>query len=228
MVEDNGKAEGSHSASHAAGPNEAKPSAAPVEVPSRRQGGGRGSRSAGAQRTGALLLFALAVGGAAGWFAKHAHARTGQTSPEAGAAASCEVWEQEICEGVGEEALACYEAKAAANLLPPAACDAALEAVPETLARAAAGREVCNTVIERLCTDLGPETPTCSVVREKTQLFPAERCQEMLDNYDQVIGELRLFQEQMSPGGLPPPGVEPPAEGQEPGEPGAPAQQSAP
>jgi hypothetical protein len=159
-----------------------------------------------ASRTGVLVVFALAVGGAAGWFAKHAHASTLHTSPRAGSASSCEAWEQQVCGGAGEEALACYEARAAANLLPPAACDVALEAVPETLERAAAGREVCNTVIDRLCADLGADTATCAVVQERTQLFPAERCQEMLDNYDQVVDELRMFQQQMSPGAQPSPG----------------------
>ncbi len=206
MVEENGRDEGQQ-------PTRTSDADAPAAVRPNPPGGGPRA----APRTGVLVVFALAVGGAAGWFAKHAEASTAQAPPSAGSAASCDAWEEQVCGGAGEEALACYEAKAAANLLPPAACEVALEAVPETLERAAAGREVCNTVIDRLCEDLGADTATCSVVRERTQLFPAERCQEMLDNYDQVVDELRMFQQQMSPGGSPAPGeVQPDAPVEEP------------
>lgn len=164
------------------------------------------------------MVFALVVGGAAGWFGKQAQAQTARPEVGAGEDGACRTWEQRICTEAGQEALACYEARAAANLLPPAACETALGEVPATMAKVAKGREVCNQVVTRLCNDLGPETPTCGVVREKTELFPAERCQEMLDNYDQVIGELRMFEQQMAPGGAPPPGIQAPPGGAQPGE----------
>lgn len=185
-------------------------------VRERRAAARKGPQRGPSARTGALMVFALAVGGAAGWFARHAQAQPARTATAEGEEGACATWEKRICSEAGQEALACYEARAAANLLPATACEAALESVPDTLARVAAGREVCQRIVTRLCADLGEQTQTCAVVREKTELFPPERCQEMLDNYDQVIGELRLFQQQMAPGIAPPPGAEAPQPSEQP------------
>lgn len=148
------------------------------------------SKSSGnAGRTALLVAVALLVGGGAGWFARQAHAKT--LSSEEG----CRAWEQEICSGAGEQALACYEARSAAKFLPAAACEMALDGVPDTLAKIAASRAPCTSVTDKLCAEFGPNTPTCTMVREKTHMFPAERCEEMLKSYDLVVRELRMMQQ---------------------------------
>lgn len=174
---------------------------APSQRPARRapaNGARRSARDArgGAGRTLAWAALALVIGAAGGWAAREARAHTlftksGSDSGES----SCKVWEAKICDSLGAEAFSCLEAKAASSLLPTAACDEALEAVPDTLAKVKEARQGCERLVSKLCQDVGPGTPTCEMVREKTPSFPPDRCDAMLENYDQVLGQLRMMEQ---------------------------------
>lgn len=152
------------------------------------------------QRTVAWAAVALVLGAAGGWFAREARAHEllnsamgrGAPATEGG---SCRAWETQICDSLGAEAFACQEAKSAAGLLPTAACDEALEAVPDTLAKLKEARQGCDSLVSKLCADLGAETQTCQMVKEKTPSFPPDRCDAMLEQYDQVIGQLRMMEQ---------------------------------
>jgi len=98
------------------------------------------------------------------------------------------------------------QAKGASELLPAGACKAALREVPATVERVRVARLVCDTLVSRLCKDLGETSQTCQMVKSKTESFPPDRCQEMVDNYDQVIGQLKMIEQQ----GMRPPGAQPP------------------
>jgi hypothetical protein len=68
-----------------------------------------------------------------------------------------------------------------------------------------ASRSSCDTLIAKLCSDLPEGSATCTMVKERTPGFPAERCEQMLKEYDRVIAELKKADEQ----GLRPPGPPP-------------------
>ncbi len=180
---------------------------------------------------GVFVLLALVAGGAAGWFghiqqAKAAHARVDATpvpSSSSGAPGGlCGQWQDKICDGGGKMSAACQQAKGAAELLTPSACEAALSSVPATLAKLKAGRASCDKLVGKLCTDLPPGSSTCDMVKERTPSFPAKRCDEMLQNYDKVLEELKSIDQQGGMQGGPPgmpqgaPGMPP---GMPPGEP---------
>jgi hypothetical protein len=182
----------------------------------------KGPAKSTVQRTVAWAALALVLGAAGGWFAREARAHTllssamGKGAPEA-EGGSCRAWETQICESLGAEAFACQEAKSAAGLLPSAACDEALAAVPDTLAKVKEARQGCDSLVSKLCADLGAETQTCQMVKEKTPSFPPDRCDAMLGQYDQVIGQLRMMEQAqagMRPGmggpGMGGPGMAPP------------------
>ena len=57
----------------------------------------------------------------------------------------------------------------------------------------------CDELVKKLCTDLGPETQTCSMVTEKTKQFPPDRCVQMLGQYKQVLAELQRMEAQNKP-----------------------------
>jgi hypothetical protein len=195
--------------------------------PQRRGQPGRAPGKNGLSRSAPWIAVALVVGAAGGWFAREARANT-LLKDSSASAGSCKAWENQICESVGAEAFACMEAKAAAGLLPSAACEQALGAVSDTLAKVKESRLVCDELVSKLCTDLGNETQTCQMVREKTHSFPPDRCQEMHDNYDAIIGQLRMMEQaqggRMAPPGHPAhPGAVPPAEPGAPSTPGSPA-----
>jgi len=157
-------------------------------------------------------IVALAAGGAAGWFG-HIEQGKRKISAEAAApagssaAASCESWQKRVCSASGAQSLACQQAKGASSLLTASACDVALEGVPATLAKVKAQRAPCDTLVSKLCKDLPPESATCGMIKERTPLFPPEKCKEMLGNYEQVLGEVRQIDQQapmgMSPHGGP-------------------------
>jgi hypothetical protein len=181
-------------------------------------------------RSSSAALFAvvaLAAGGAAGWFGHIEQAKAmlrADSAPAAAGSASasgpCRSWEKQICASGTEQSAACQQAKAATELLTPATCEAALQAMPATLAKIKAGRVPCETLVGKLCTDLPPGSATCQMVKERTPSFPSERCREMLGTYDTVLAEVKMLDEQVGqmghgmPGGMPPgampPGAMPP------------------
>ena len=130
-------------------------------------------------------VVALAAGAAGGWFG---HIEQGKAKLRAESAApgnsagTCGAWEKKICTQSGAQSLACQQAKGAASLLTTSACDVALETVPATLAKVKATRVPCDNLVEKLCKDLPQGSQTCGMIKERTPLFPPEKCKEMLGN----------------------------------------------
>jgi hypothetical protein len=164
---------------------------------------------------GVIILLSLIAGGAAGWFghiqtAKAAAAKADSAPMPAGssgaAVGSCGAWEKKICTSSGAESAACMQAKGAAELLTPSACDVALSNVPATLNKLKAGRASCDKLVGKLCADLPPGSQMCAMVKDKTPSFPAQRCDEMLSHYDEVIGQLKQMEAQQGGGMMGGPG----------------------
>jgi hypothetical protein len=166
-----------------------------------------------------FAIAALAAGAAGGWFGHVAQAKAklrADSAPAASGSAAaggpCKSWEKRICTESGAESAACQQAKSATGLLTSATCEMALEAVPATLAKVKAERVPCDTLVGKLCKDLPPESPACTMVKDRTPSFPPERCRELLTNYDSVLGEVKMIHDQGGPpGGRPPggPGAQP-------------------
>jgi hypothetical protein len=154
---------------------------------------------------GVIILLALVAGGAAGWFghiqtAKAAAAKADSAPMPAGssgaAVGSCGAWEKKICTSSGADSAACMQAKGATDLLTPSACDVALSNMPATLNKLKAARASCDKLVGKLCADLPPGSQMCAMVKDKTPSFPAQRCDEMLSHYDEVIGQLKQMEAQ--------------------------------
>ena len=153
-------------------------------------------------------VLAIAAGAAAGWFGhiEQAKAKIRAESAPAGsgsASGACGAWEKKICSSSGEQSAACQQAKGATGLLTPTTCEVALEAVPATLAKVKLERASCDTLTGKLCKDLPPGSQTCGMIKERTPLFPPEKCKEMLKNYDQVLAEVRQLDQNPMPMGMP-------------------------
>jgi hypothetical protein len=171
----------------------------------RREEAARVAKKDAMTRAVVVGVVALAVGGAAGWFGHieqaKAKIRKESVPAAAGSAGPCGAWEKKICTGSGEQSAACMQAKGATGLLTPGTCEMALETVPASLAKVKAERAPCDTLVGKLCKDAAPESKGCALVKEKTPMFPVERCKEMLDNYDQVLAEVKRIDE--APMGMP-------------------------
>lgn len=157
-----------------------------------------------------------------------------------GARGPCKDWEKKLCDEFTETGFACTQAKGSSSLLSGSACAQALKSVDKTIDTIKAARASCTTLTDKLCGELGAETQTCGLVKTQTPSFPAEKCDEMMKNYDQVLQQLKMMEQRgagMPPGhpgagrppghpGGPPPGavrVGPPGGGPPPGAPPQPA-----
>lgn len=96
-------------------------------------------------------------------------------------------------------AAACQQAKAGATIMPPGACQAALADMPATMAKVKAARGACDELVTKLCKDIGEDTESCKLVKDKTPSFPPERCSQMMENYDKVLGELQAMEKKNAP-----------------------------
>jgi protein-disulfide isomerase len=179
------------------------------------------------------VIVAAALAGMAGWYARGTQGPGGSgSSPGAGGKpalsssaqgaagpdgvpALCASWSKRICDSAGEDSEGCQQAKTAASILPASVCQGALGEVDATLARLKQSRGVCDQLIEKACNDLGKETETCKMVRERTVQFPSTRCRELLDKYADVLGELKQMEKRNAP--LAPEVVAKLAEGDAPG-----------
>ena len=180
----------------------------------RREEEARHAKKAAMTQAIVVGVLALAAGAAAGWFGHIEQAKAKlrtESAPAASGSASgaCGTWEKKICSSSGEQSAACQQAKGATGLLTPTTCEVALEAVPATLAKVKAERASCDTLVSKLCKDLPPGSQTCNMVKERTPLFPSDRCKEMLKSYDQVLAEVRQLDQNPMPMGMPGPGAGP-------------------
>ena len=162
-------------------------------------------------RTGLMLaVLTLVVGAGLGWVVRGMRgggdlsagpdpALTGSAAAAAASGGPCAAWSTTICEKAGPESEACGQARSAADSLPPNACNQALTEVPATLEKLKTSRSTCEELVTKLCKDIGPESQTCKMVKEKTAAFPASRCKQMMGNYDQVVKELKNMERQNAP-----------------------------
>jgi protein-disulfide isomerase len=107
-----------------------------------------------------------------------------------------------LCEKAGDKSELCVASKSLSAVLPADACTAAVKDFAQVGQRIDADRKVCSDLVERLCTDLGPTTDTCKMVREQTPAFPKQRCEDLTSEYAQVLTELKQQEAQNQP--LPP------------------------
>ena len=154
-----------------------------------------------------LVIAALLFGSALGWFTRGANLKREPdeaAKPVASAASSsgasvCDDWAGEVCRRLGDTTEGCSQAKEAAGVMPNAACAVAKNDIKGTVAKLKSVRSACDSLVEKICADVGDKTETCTMVREKTPSFPAERCKGMLEHYDEVIAELKSVEQEKAP-----------------------------
>jgi hypothetical protein len=197
-------------------PSEREPVARSPKSKSTSKAKSSSASNAGASvglRIGLAALLGVAVGAAGGWFGHQESAKLKFRAAAAPATVNssgvpsgpCGTWQKKICDETGAESAACQEAKVATDVLTAPVCEAALEAVPATLAMVKAARASCDTFVRKACGELPQGSPACDMVKQRSPQFPAKHCDDMLKNYDQVIAQLRQIDAQ---GGMGMPGAQ--------------------
>ncbi len=121
-------------------------------------------------------------------------------APGAGATeADCTSLAGHICTSAGPTSAACTSMQTAAKLLTPAACKVALGDLEYSTKQLTNLNKSCDELVKKLCADLGPTTPTCKMVTEKTPSFGGDRCTKMLGEYAKVLGQLKQMEDANKP-----------------------------
>jgi len=105
--------------------------------------------------------------------------------------AACDQFIAKLCGRTGDKSALCGSAKTLGSVLPASACNAGVADFATMERQIDVERKVCTDLMERLCTDLGPTTDTCQLVRDQTPQFPREQCQQLTTDYPQVLAELK-------------------------------------
>jgi hypothetical protein len=170
-----------------------------------------------------LALAALALGGAAGWFGhgiqvKNAHAKADAAVQGTGEEAKgpCKDWETKLCAELGDQSHGCKQAQSVSAVLPGSSCQVALTAIGSTVAKIKETRASCETIMNKLCSEIGTETKACELVKTQTPTFPPEKCDQMMESYPQILAQLQQMEQRGGPPGAgrpPGPGGRPPGGG---------------
>jgi protein-disulfide isomerase len=65
---------------------------------------------------------------------------------------------------------------------------------PTTPTTPTSSTTACDDLVNRLCAELGKTTETCMMVTNHAKKFPIERCNMMLERYDDVLSDLRRME----------------------------------
>ncbi len=150
----------------------------------------------------ALLALAIGVASVAGCQKKQEPEAKAAAEGSAGATSvttACDQFATQLCATSGEKSAMCESAKSVGKILPPKACQAALEDFSSVEKQIGAERSICAALAERLCNDVGPATESCAMVKEQTPQFPREQCEQFTQNYAKVVGELKQREAQNAP-----------------------------
>lgn len=112
---------------------------------------------------------------------------------------ACEDYAKRLCTETGETSPTCAAIKTSTDLMPPEACAAGLANVAFSTKKLGEARKVCDELVTKLCTEIGPTTATCEMVKTRTKEFPPERCTAMMEHYTEVVTDLKRQEEKNKP-----------------------------
>jgi protein-disulfide isomerase len=112
---------------------------------------------------------------------------------------ACDDFAAKICKETTDTSPTCTSLKSSLELMTPDACQVALNNVDVSLKKLADKRKKCDELSTKLCTDIGPGTQTCDMVKNTTKTFPPDRCEQMLGRYAEVLEGLKKQEERNKP-----------------------------
>lgn len=111
------------------------------------------------------------------------------------AADACSKYADALCEEAGKESPTCQNIRSTTGLMPPEACQAGLANVAFSKTKLGEMRKGCDELATKLCNDIGKDTQTCTFVKTQTKQFPPEQCASMMQNYAQVLAEVKRMED---------------------------------
>jgi protein-disulfide isomerase len=114
-------------------------------------------------------------------------------------ATACADYSKKLCDAAGAESPTCNSGKELTELMPAAACAAALADFGGTQAKLEQRRKVCDEMVSKLCKDLGPETETCDMVKTQSKNIPPDQCSKMMSQYTELLADLKKRESRNQP-----------------------------
>ena len=118
---------------------------------------------------------------------------------KAGTASSCEQFTSRLCAELGAKTEACVSLRSVNEWFPEKACDVALTDMEGSLARVRSLRGDCDKLAEKICGELGAESPVCEEVKHDMPEVPVGQCRMLLSHYPELIAQLRTRQQRSQP-----------------------------
>jgi len=130
-----------------------------------------------------------------------APAASGSAGVAAAAAAKgpCQKYAATLCEKAGKESESCQALTASAEILSPAACTAGLKDIAYSVKKLGEANKSCEELVTKLCTEIGPTTETCNMVKTQTKSFPQSRCKSMLEHIPEIMADLKKMEAANAP-----------------------------
>ncbi|HKP61121.1 MAG TPA: thioredoxin domain-containing protein [Polyangiales bacterium] len=148
-------------------------------------------------RIGACLL---AAGLFAGCAAKsETTAGTVPTQAKAGTTSACEQFTSRLCSELGAKTDACMSLRSVREWFPEKACEAALADIEGSLARVRSLRGDCDQLAQKICAELGEQSPVCEEVKHDLPEVPVGQCRMLLSHYPELIAQLRTREQRTQP-----------------------------
>ncbi len=124
-------------------------------------------------------------------------AAAASSSPTGGGA--CSTYANQLCDKAGTDTPTCQSIRAVTDVLPPSACSAGLKDIDYSAKKLAAARHSCEDLEKKLCEAVGPDTPTCQLVKSRTKQFGVEQCTAMLEHVSEIVTELQGMEQANKP-----------------------------
>jgi protein-disulfide isomerase len=112
-------------------------------------------------------------------------------SAKSPAVPACDHYANQLCSSLGNKTEACVSLRSVLEWLPEKACAVALADIDQSLARVAELRKDCDTLTQRLCDEIGPNSATCEEVKRDLPEVPAGQCRMLLAHYPELLAQVK-------------------------------------
>jgi protein-disulfide isomerase len=136
-----------------------------------------------------LVLCAVAVTGCSG--AQTPPAEPAAKSEARAGDSDCAEYARKLCVELGTRTDGCRSALGVVAVLPDSACAAGMADFETTKGRIAELRKACEAVVDRVCSELGPNSESCAAIRGDLPQIPPGHCAALLRDQDRLLSVLR-------------------------------------
>ncbi|HEY4103224.1 MAG TPA: thioredoxin domain-containing protein [Polyangiaceae bacterium] len=153
---------------------------------------------------GALIAVGLLSVAFAAGCSKPKHRRSPAPAASGSAAVAakagpCEKYAAALCEKAGKDSDTCQALTASADILSPAACKAGMNDLAYSIKKLGEQGKSCDELTTKLCSEVGPQSETCNMVKTQTKQFPAARCKSMLEHLPEIVADLKKMEDANKP-----------------------------